>query len=98
MFQDFALDPWRRRFDGLGMAEEGQAVRSDQYLDASRHSGLTADQAGPFQGQDHLVHGGRRDLEMALHVSLGRRAPQAGLYRNMPSREAFTDRPSLAIH
>src|SRR3712207_6898675 len=35
---------------------------------------LTADQAGPFQGQDHLVRGRRRDLEVALHVGLGRRA------------------------
>jgi hypothetical protein len=56
------------------MAEEGQAFRGDQYLDASRYPGLTADQAGPFQGQDHLVYGRRSDLEMALHVGLGRRA------------------------
>ena len=56
------------------MAEEGQAFRGDQHLDASRHSGLTADQAGAFQGQDHLVHGRRSDLEMALHVGLGRGA------------------------
>jgi hypothetical protein len=68
------LDPRPRGFDGLGMAEEGQAFRGDQYLDASRHSGLTADQAGAFQGQDHLVHGRRSDLEMALHVGLSRGA------------------------
>ena len=55
------------------MAEEGQAFGGDQHLDTSRHSGLTADQAGAFQGQDHLVHGRRSDLEMALHVgSFGR--------------------------
>jgi hypothetical protein len=56
------------------MAEEGQAFRGDQHLDASRHSGLAADQAGAFQGQDHLVHGRRGDLEMALHVGLSRGA------------------------
>jgi hypothetical protein len=54
------------------MAEEGQAFRGDQHLDTSRYPGLTADQAGAFQGQDHLVHGGWSDLEMALHVGLGR--------------------------
>ena len=53
------------------MAEEGQAFRGDQHLDASRHSRLTADQAGPFKGQDDLVHGRRSDLEMALHVGFG---------------------------
>ena len=58
------------------MAEEGQAFGGDQHLDTSRHSGLTADQAGAFQGQDHLVHGRRSDLEMTLHVGLGRRAPE----------------------
>ncbi|MCC2653299.1 MAG: hypothetical protein K0Q60_3465 [Microvirga sp.] len=68
------LDPRPRGFDGLGMAEEGQAFRGDQHLDASRHPGLTADQAGALQGQDHLVHGRRRDLEMTLHVGLGRGA------------------------
>jgi hypothetical protein len=56
------------------MAEKGQAFRGDQHLDASRPPRLTADQAGVFQGQDHLVHGGRSDLEMALHVDLGRGA------------------------
>jgi hypothetical protein len=56
------------------MAEKRQAFRGDQYLDASRHPGLTADQAGAFQGQDHLVHGRRSDLEMTLHIGLGRGA------------------------
>ncbi|KLK89460.1 hypothetical protein AA309_31295 [Microvirga vignae] len=54
------------------MAQEGQAFRGDQHLDASRHPGLAADQSGAFQGQDHLVHGGRSDLEVALHIGLGR--------------------------
>jgi len=78
------------------MAEEGQAFRGDQYLDASRHSGLAADQAGAFQGQDHLVHGRRGDLEMALHVGLSRGAAMdAGVGINegqvlaLPVSEAF---------
>ena len=33
------LDPRPRGFDGLGMAEKGQAFRGDQHLDASRHPG-----------------------------------------------------------
>ncbi|MGF9761566.1 hypothetical protein AAII07_40875 [Microvirga sp. 0TCS3.31] len=37
------LDPRRRGFDRLGVAEKGQAFRGDQHLDASRHSGLAAD-------------------------------------------------------
>lgn len=44
------LDPRPRGFDGLRMAEERQAFRGDQHLDASRYPGLTADQAGAFQG------------------------------------------------
>jgi hypothetical protein len=78
------------------MAEKGQAFRGDQHLDTSRHSGQTADQAGAFQGQDHLVHGRRSDLEMALHVGFGRgTAMDAGVGINegqvlaLPVSEAF---------
>ena len=96
MMLALTLDPRPRGFDRLGMAEEGQAFGGDQHLDTSRHSGLTADQAGAFQGQDHLVHGRRSDLEMALHVGFGRgTAMDAGVGINegqvlaLPVSEAF---------
>ena len=46
----------------------------DQELDAARHAWLTADQTGPLQCHDHLVHGRTADLEEALHVAFGRRS------------------------
>ena len=57
----------------MGMAEDGQAFGGDQHLDASREAGLTPDQACALEGEHHLVHGRWADLEVALHVGLGRR-------------------------
>ena len=56
------------------MTEKGQVFGGEEHLDASRDPWLTANEAGPFQGQDHLVHGRRSELEMALHVGLRRGA------------------------
>jgi len=51
-------------------------LRSDEEFDASGDTWLAADQAGAFECKNHLVNRWRGDLEMALHVGLGRRAPE----------------------
>jgi Homeodomain-like domain len=56
----------------LGMAEDGQVFGGEEHLDAARHPWLAADQAETLQREHHLVHARRADLEMALHVALGR--------------------------
>ena len=43
-------------------------------MDAARDAWLTFYQVEAFEGQNHLVDGGRGDLEVALHVGLGGRA------------------------
>jgi len=45
-------------------------------LDASGDAGLTANEAVSFERHDHLVHRGRADLKVALHVGLGGRASE----------------------
>src|SRR3954451_21271738 len=67
-----ALVPRHRGFDGFGMAEDGQVFGGEEHLDAARHPRLAADQAEALQREHHLMHGGRTDPEMALHVGLGR--------------------------
>ena len=54
------------------MAEDGQVFGGEEHLDAARQPWLAADQAEALQREHHLVHGGRTDPEMALHVGLGR--------------------------
>ena len=51
-------------------------LRSDEEFDASGDTWLASDQTGAFERKNHLVNRGRRDLEMTLHVGLGRRAPE----------------------
>ena len=51
-------------------------LRSNEDFDASGDAGLTSDQAGSFEGEDHLVDRGWADAEMALHVGFGRRPPE----------------------
>ena len=41
-------------------------------LDAAWYARLTADQAGLFSPDHHLVHGRSADLDEPLHVALGR--------------------------
>jgi len=53
-----------------------QVLRSDEEFDASCDTWLASDQTGAFERKNHLVNRGRRDLEMTLHVGLGRRAPE----------------------
>lgn len=40
-------------------------------MDASGDTGLTADETVSFERHDHLVHRGRADLEVALHIGVG---------------------------
>src|SRR5215210_356187 len=70
--QRIQLVPRHRGFDGFGMAEDGQVFGGEEHLDAARQPWLAADQAEALQREHHLVHGGRTDPEMALHVGLGR--------------------------
>ena len=51
-------------------------MRSNEDFDASGDTWLTSDQAGAFECKNHLVNRGRGDLEMALHVGLGRRSSE----------------------
>jgi len=55
-----------------------QPRRIDEDLDAARDALLTFYQVETFEGQNHLVDGGRGDLEVALHVGLGGRASVGG--------------------
>ena len=42
-----------------------------EHFDASWNAGLSADEASPFEGEDHLVDRGRSDAEVVLHFALG---------------------------
>jgi transposase len=48
--------------------EDRAVLGLDQKLDAARDAGGPPDEAGAFEGEHHLVHAGRRDLEVPLHV------------------------------
>ena len=56
----------------MGVTENGQVLGGEEHLDAARDAWLAADVAEALQREDHLVHGRRAELEMALHVGLGR--------------------------
>ena len=49
---------------------------SNEELDASGDTRLTANEAGAFKGENHLVNRGWADAEIALHVGFGRSAPE----------------------
>jgi hypothetical protein len=51
-----------------------QALGWDSQPDASGGAGGLVDEAGAFEGEDHLVEGGRGDAEEAPHVGFGGRA------------------------
>ena len=53
--------------------QDGQVLGRNEHLDAARDAGLAADEAGAFEGEHHLVDGGRGDAEVALHVGFGGR-------------------------
>ncbi len=40
-------------------------------FDASGNAGLTTDEAGALEGDDHLVNGRGTDPEVALHIGFG---------------------------
>ncbi len=50
--------------------EAGQVVTTDQNRDASCHAGLSRDQPGFFERDEHQVDGGRRDAKEALYIGL----------------------------
>jgi len=54
--------------------KDRQALGRDDQFDASGCAGSSLDEAGAFKGEDHLVDGGRGDVEEALHVDFGGRA------------------------
>jgi hypothetical protein len=56
----------------LGVTENGQVLGGEEHFDAARDAWLAADVAEALQREDHLVHGRRTELEMVLHVCLGR--------------------------
>ena len=45
-------------------------------MDASWDAWLAANEAVSFEGDDHLVHRGRADLKVTLHVGFGGRATE----------------------
>ena len=51
-------------------------MRSNEDFDASGDTRLTANKAGAFEGENHLVNGGWADAEMTLHVGFGGSAPE----------------------
>ena len=55
----------------MGVEENGQVLGGEEHFDAARDAWLAADVAEALQREDHLVHGRRAELEMALHVGLG---------------------------
>jgi hypothetical protein len=48
----------------------------DEDFDGSGDAGLTADETGAFEGEDHLMGRWGADAEVSLQVSLGGRAPK----------------------
>ena len=70
-----ALVSLHEGFDGLGRAQDGQALGVYKHFDAARDPGLASDQPGALEGEHHLVHGGRADAKVTLQVSLCRRTP-----------------------
>lgn len=53
-----------------GSLQDGQALGSDQYFDASCAAGLTSNQPRAFEAKNHLVNRGRADPEVSLQISL----------------------------
>lgn len=57
-------------------SEDREVFRLDEEFDAAGHAGLSCDEAGPLEGEEHLVDGARRHPEVALQVGFGRRSPK----------------------
>lgn len=72
------LVPPHRRFDDLRRAwpQRWQVLGVDDQFNAASDAGSSTDQTGAFERQHHLVDRRRRDVEVALHVGLGRRASE----------------------
>ena len=68
--------PSHRGFDGSSSTEDWEVLRLDQKLDAAGGAWGARDEAGAFESEHHLVHAGRRDLEVPLHVGFRRRSAE----------------------
>jgi hypothetical protein len=66
----FLLVPLHRGFEGLA-DEDWQHFGANQQLDASSDTWLARDEALAFEGEHHLMDGGRAHPEVALHVCFG---------------------------
>jgi hypothetical protein len=53
--------------------EDGQLFGRDEQFDASWDAGLPTDETRALEGDDHLVHRGRADAKVSLHVGFGGR-------------------------
>ena len=51
--------------------EDWQTFWGNEEFDASRNAGLSPDQTGAIEVEDHLMDGGRANTEVALHVGFG---------------------------
>jgi hypothetical protein len=49
--------------------EDWEVLGLDKKLDAAGGAGGAPDEADAFESEHHLMHAGRRDLEVTLHVS-----------------------------
>lgn len=52
----------------VGGYQDGQVFGRDENLDAAGDTGLAPDKAFAFEGENHLVDGGRGHAEVALHL------------------------------
>jgi hypothetical protein len=66
------LVPPHRGFDCLIRGyQDGQILGCNENLDAARDTGLAADEAFSFEGENHLVDRGRGYPEVPLHLAFG---------------------------
>ena len=81
------LVPLHRGLDGLKFNVDWEVLGFDQKLDAARDARGPSDEAGAFEGEHHLVHAWRRDLEVPLHVGFcGRLAQESALGVGLKAR------------
>jgi hypothetical protein len=66
------LVPRRKGFDRLDFGfQDREVLWRHEHFDTARDTRLAADEACPFEGEDHLVDRGRGDAEEVLHLAFG---------------------------